>query len=526
MKRLVVATALILAFFPLGAQTAANLGSVRRVPDYEVFEKMDAYIDQVREDWNIQGMAVLIGDGEEMLYCRYHGWRDEEASERHPVDGNTLFQLASVSKSFTATLVAMLVDEGLISWDDKVADILPDFEMPDKWTSEHATVRDFTCHRSGLDRESGSKLARLGYDKEDLMHVMRFMKPAYEFRDGYRYNDLAYVIPALIVEKVTGKSWKDNIIERIYEPLGMDHAMFRGEEYAGAFADGTASWPHDFRDDNGRMAVRRHTPEEISAGVPAASEAAGGIITTPMEMMRWAQFHLNGGVTADGRRILSQEQMDILHAGVNVVSQSLDHITLYAQGWNVEQSRKCHIIWHTGTNTGQIALCAFIPELDRVVTINADTKIGAEPRFAILRRYIDLCLGLEDYDYNAEALKAWHEAHPVREAVRTAAAADAPETGDILGNYIKNDIFGEIRIGQREGRLLLTMVKPGRTFELRHSDGNFFEFMSSGTTFRVEFLFEGPKSKASGIRFVSGVPEEFGPWMRDLARDPHAQPAK
>lgn len=514
MKRiLILASALLLSALTLRAQpsaTAENLDRKVQRTDAAMWADLDTYISKVKTDWNINGLVVMVGDDSKVLFSKGYGWRDDEAAEKIPMDENTLFQIASVSKSFTTALIASLVDEGRLKWDDRVVDILPDFKMYDPWVTEHLLVKDLSCHRTGLAGNEGASIARLGYTKEEMMHMMRLMKPVYPFRGGYRYNNHTFCVSALIVEKLTGKSWEENIRERIYKPLGMT-GTFRGAEYAAAFADHSASQPYGWSPDGGRMSVNRLTEEDVCAGVWAASEAAGGIICTPSDMFKWAQFHLNEGKAGE-KQIISKKQMTYLHTGINIVSQSPIHTTVYGHGWLIEQTEKCRMIWHTGTNSGQISICVFIPELNRVITINANTQIPNEPRFAIVRRAVDLMLGLEDYDYNADYLSKWHRKYDSTGPSVVAIPTPKPSAEEIAGTYTNGE-WGDILVENGGDGLTITLLKPGFSFSLEHVDGNVFQFNSASTRFRIEFLFD-TREKACGLKYINTGATILGSWQR------------
>jgi CubicO group peptidase (beta-lactamase class C family) len=114
---------------------------------------LDAYYEQALADWNVPGMAVAIVKDGKIIFSKGYGTRNVNTGD--PVDGNTLFAIASNSKAFTSAGLAMLVDEGKLSWNDKVRDYLPWFKLYDPYVSDNFTIRDLLTHRSGLRTFSG-----------------------------------------------------------------------------------------------------------------------------------------------------------------------------------------------------------------------------------------------------------------------------------------------------------------------------------------------------------------------------------
>ena len=154
--------------------------------------------------------------------------------EPAPVNERTLFAIASNTKAFTCAALAMLVDEGKISWDDPVWKRLPGFQMYDPYVSKEMTIRDLLCHRSGMGLGQGDLLfwPQTTFTREDIVHRLRYMKPASSFRSRYAYDNLLYVAAGQIIPAVTGKSWDDFVQQRILDPLEMTGTR-TGPKFAG-----------------------------------------------------------------------------------------------------------------------------------------------------------------------------------------------------------------------------------------------------------------------------------------------------
>lgn len=499
------------------AQTNSNLYTHVERTHQEVLDNLDSYCRQIQKDWKIPGLYVQVGTGDETLFAKAYGYSDPEVEA--PVTDSTIFQIASVTKSFTTYLLASLVDEGKISWDQKVISILPDFKMYDPYVTENMLVKDITCHRAGLANEAGTRFQRLGYKRDQVYRAISCIKPVYPFRAGYEYNDVMFQIAARIIVAVTGKSYEVNLKERIFEPLGMKETILLGPDYTRAVQKGRAARPYKFGRSADTMSITRVPDDYLTYKAYSTGGPQGGICCTPGDLMKWAQFHLNGGVV-DGEPLISREQMDYLHTAMNIIWQNDTGVKLYAHGWFVEQSRKAKMIYHTGTNNGIMSLCAFIPDLNLTLTVNGTNSIKAEPRFAIMYRLVDLFLGLEDYDYNSALLEQWYcDAAKAYEAERkmqsdSTGYESVPSIASIVGRYCRNDVLGDVRVEKRNGKLYLRMLATDSKFELIHSRGNRFLIDASAEMY-VDFLFgNGEDSKATALNIDFMRNEHLDPWIR------------
>src|SRR6478672_2254643 len=182
---------------------------------------VDAYANKVMDTWGGPGMAIAIVKDDKVVMAKGYGVR--ELGKPDKVDENTLFAIASNSKAFTTASLAILVDEGKIGWNDKVTKYLPDFQVYDPWVTNELTIRDIVSHRSGLDTFSGDLLwYTTTIDTDDMLRRVRYLKPVSSFRTRYGYQNLMFVAAGRVIEKVSGRPWKDFIKERILTPLGMN----------------------------------------------------------------------------------------------------------------------------------------------------------------------------------------------------------------------------------------------------------------------------------------------------------------
>ena len=525
MKKTLLLTAILVLLAPVaGAQTTKNIPA--RTPvlsQEEIIANIERTIEQVRADWKIPGMGVSLYKDGKVILSKGYGVKNLETGA--PVDEHTLFQIGSVSKSFTAAVLAQLVDEGLLSWDDRVKQHLPDFEMYDPWVSENLQVKDLTSHRTGLRDDIGTYLGNLGYDRDDIYHMLKLMPPAYTFRGDYQYNNITFIPAAMIIEKLTGKSWEENVRERIFKPLGMDESTLNGEGFGPALADGRAALPYTFERKGREMNIWPMYGDEQALWWLTVIGPAGSLCSTPTDLIKWAVFHMNNGKVGD-KQVISEKQMNFLHRGVTITSQTPDKTNLYGHCWFIEQTRKGRLYFHTGTTWGMTTICAFVPEMDFAMTIQVNSEAPSEARHAILRRAIDLFLGYADYDYEADYIKDWYATADRRATAEEKAAAErvekpAPAWSRIQGHYPpQHAVLGDIDILIEDGRLCIKMHnKKAWLRELKHVNGNVFNFRADGAGFDVTFHFDNPDewgSLSKGLSITVGSGEDFANWDRKL----------
>ena len=263
-------------------------------------EEIDQIIELSLDAFEVPGMSVSVVFDGSVYYAKGHGIA--EINEPTRVDDKTLFQIASVSKAFTAAALAILVDEGKLGWDDPVIDYLPDFRMYDAWVTREFTIRDLLTHRSGLPLGAGDLLMfpEAETSREEIIRAMRYLKPSTSFRSEYAYDNLMYIIAGEVVASAAGSSFEDFLEERLLFPLGMNDCsatLSRASENA------VRATPHIEVDD------KLQTTLSLESDVGAA---AGGINCSARSMALWAAFILDKGKNAEGEQLISSAQVEQL----------------------------------------------------------------------------------------------------------------------------------------------------------------------------------------------------------------------
>lgn len=497
-----------------------------------IIKNIEGYAKKVQQEWKIPGMAMSIMKDGKLIYAKGFGLKDKSGTE--PVDENTVFQIGSISKSFTAAIMATLVDEGKIKWDDTVKNILPDFRLYDKWVEANLQVKDIMTHHTGIQGQQGTYIPNLGYSRDDVYKMLALLKPSYSFRGNYEYNNITFIIAAKIIEKLTGKSWEENIQERIFDKVGMTNTSVNEEGFKNSKNVAT---PHEFsykkgnsKGINNEIAMAADTTWTDSLEVkPMYGDEqalkwltvvgpAGAVNSTAADMAKYAQFHLDNGMV-NGKEIITKKGMNYLHKGVTISSQDSARTTLYAHCWFVEQNSRYRLYFHTGTTWGFTALCAFVPEqnLAMVVLVNSEAPEG--PRYSIMRRLIDLYKGYPDKDYSAAYLQDYLKSArenmlKSEKKAKEVVKKEAPKYDPLVGTYDKDALFGKAIITKEGEDLYITVGPKGWKHKMSHKNGEDFTFRSDGHAFSVKFIFdkEGKTVESLDINFGEG--ENFGAWKK------------
>ncbi|HEY8289515.1 MAG TPA: serine hydrolase domain-containing protein, partial [Acetobacteraceae bacterium] len=173
----------------------------------DALRKLDGLIEDTMKRTGVPGMAVAVVSNDAVVYMQGFGVR--EAGKPEPVDADTVFQLASVSKPIASTVMASLADDKVIRWDDPIVRHDPGFALHDAWVTSEVTLRDMFCHRSGLADHAGDTLEDIGFDRAEVLHRLRYMRPGSSFRSHYAYTNFGLTAAAVAAAKSTGKSWED-----------------------------------------------------------------------------------------------------------------------------------------------------------------------------------------------------------------------------------------------------------------------------------------------------------------------------
>jgi CubicO group peptidase (beta-lactamase class C family) len=460
-----------LSFIALAAE-AAEASAVTEEKLNAAIPEMEKLSEQAIENTGIPGMAIAVVYKDHVFYLKGFGVR--EVGKPEPVDPDTTFQLASVSKPIASTVVAALVGEKVVSWDDPIIKHDPGFQMYDSWVTHEITLRDMFAHRSGLPDHAGHRLEDLGFDRTAILFRLRYQKPDTSFRSHYAYTNFGFTEAATAAAKAAGKSWEDLSAEKLYQPLGMKNTSSRYADFAGAE---NRARGHVLVD--GKW-VAKYTRD------PDAQSPAGGVSSTVRDMAQWTRLQLSNGKLND-KQIVDAEALAETHRP-QILRQtpkdsSVDRVAFYGLGWNVDYDDEGRVrLNHSdGFNLGAATVVSLCPseELGIVVLTNA-YPIGVPE--AIGKSFFDLALnGKVERDWFplfrqlfVAALKPDYGTATDYSAPPKAPSPALPAEA-YTGSYA-NDLFGQIEVAEKDGGLLLLLGPSKDAFPLEHFDRDVFTY--------------------------------------------------
>ena len=342
------------------------------------YPQIDDYIKQQMLVGNIPGLAVVVVQGDEVVYCK--GFGIASTNTNQPVTPQTIFDLASVSKSFTALGVLLLRDDGLIELDDPIQQYMPDFKPNDSLAS-HITVRQLLNHTSGLPGAFSAPLIFQQGDDEmaELVTALGRVRLNREPGSSFEYADINYCLLGALIERVSGKTFEDYIYKNIFVPLGMPNTTLYPDEAA------VLDRAEGHQPMYGQV-VTRHIPIYRSA-LPA-----GWVMSCAEDMGQWLMVHLNGGRTAGGQ-VIPAADIEEAHSSTIMFEEKGEDMG-YGMGWLISSIDGVLVIWHGGDTPNFTADMILLPDYETGVVVLVNSQASATGH-SIAPGVANLILGLQ-----------------------------------------------------------------------------------------------------------------------------------
>jgi CubicO group peptidase (beta-lactamase class C family) len=303
-------------------------------------------LEAARIEHHVPGLGIAVVHNDEIILCTGLG---EANIEKHTkATGDTIFAIGSSSKAFTATAIAMLVDEGVMDWDDRVQEHLPDFHLYDKEANEKVTIRDLLCHRTGLSR-MGLLWAGGALSRDEILAAVVNAEPSHTFGEDFNYSNINFIAAGHAAGKAAGTDWETLVQQRIFTPLAMNNASL-SVTAAQKNPELATGYMWDDIDEVFEIDPMRN----IDAGGPA-----GSINASPRDMANWIRFQLARG-EFEGARLLSTEQIEETWTPHVPIMADVS----YALGWMVGKFQGSRLVEHGGNIDGYSAHVAFLPDDD------------------------------------------------------------------------------------------------------------------------------------------------------------------
>ena len=471
---------------PLLFPLALLAGLMLPATTYAQKAAIDDVVRGTMKQWSIPGLALVVVRQDKVVYREGFGVRTLGKTDR--VTPDTVFPIASCTKSFTTLAMGMLVDEGKLDWDDPVRKHVPYFHLRDPLADAAVTLRDLVAHRTGVNAHD---LLWYGVDwpLEKRIRQACNLNPAMRFRSSFRYQVVYFGAAGVAVGTASKGTWERFVQDRILGPLEMkaSRCTFPTEK------DVELASPHRM-DGDGKVAVIPRFP----LGEP---DPAGSIHSTVRDLASYLRFQLGDG-TWKGKRLISAESLAEPHTPQVVLRREGAAIALnpetlflhYGMGWIVQDYRGKLLIMHGGSIDGFRAHLTLVPEAKLGIALlnNLD---GGLANVAISNSIVDLFLGAPPRDWSSY-FHAIYEDGEREDRVRARELRqkrdkNKPPTAPLkayAGAY-HDAAYGDCKIELADGRLVWVWERVRAPLEHFEGDvflANYGPLVDTAFVFRVE----------------------------------------
>ncbi|NQZ88644.1 MAG: serine hydrolase [Colwellia sp.] len=384
-------------------------------------KNIEKSISKAMDAFQVPGMAVAIVKNNKVVMSK--GFGLTQYGTKNKVNGDTLFGIASNTKAMTAALLANLVDKGELTWQTKVIDIIPEFQMPNAYVTREFTILDLLSHNSGLGLGAGDLMIWPGttLTNQDIIKGLKHLPEVSSFRSEFAYDNLMYVIAGEIIAKVTGKSWQDNIKDTIFQPLGMNKTKAK----------------FSLISKNNKNVARAHVPLDGKLNVVGGNfleqfSSAGSVASSVNDMSLWLKAQLNEGAYGDNKKLFSERQSHymwqmrtILPVSAAATDNNKTHFSGYGLGWFLNDYHGVKLVHHSGGILGMVSKVVLVPEENLAMVILTNQQSGYAFN-AIYHQILNEYLELPEKDW----VDFYHDMSKKRKAAEKNRLAEAASNVD------------------------------------------------------------------------------------------------
>jgi CubicO group peptidase (beta-lactamase class C family) len=432
-------------------------GAALRAQHLDVTAKLqgfDSYMEQLLRDWNAPGIGVGIVVKDQLVFAKGYGYRDYE--QKLPFTPDTLFQIASNTKLFTAVAAGMLVEEGQLTWDKPVREAVPSIQFYNDQLNSSVTLRDMLSHRTGVTRHDLIWF-KSPFTRKELFEKLRYLEPQEPMRTTFLYNNLMFAAVGEIIELKSGKRWEDFVRQRVLTPLDMNATTYTVAEMLKHPDHGVP-----YRERRDSFELYKIPYYEDTEGVAPA----GAIISNINELSHWLIALMNDGKYR-GRQVLPS---NVLKATMqpaislpNTLGEGLGYWELlnpdYGMGREIASYRGRLMTYHGGDLPGFHSQVSFMPN-DRIGVLVAVIGDHAAPLYNVVSYNVyERLLGMDQTPWSQRLLQVRLANKKAGTQARSKAGQDrVPNTrpshplASYAGEY-ENPAYGILKIGLKGDQL-------------------------------------------------------------------------
>jgi CubicO group peptidase (beta-lactamase class C family) len=433
-------------------------------------QKYDNITQTVFDEFQPTGLSMAIVQDGAIIYQKALGYKN--AANIDLLGNYDIFNIASCTKAFTAAGIGKLVDEGLLNWDDKVIDYIPDFKLSDEYITKNLTLKDILSHRTGLGTFYGDLLwYNTTYTNDEIIKRMQYLPLTNEFRTQFGYQNNMYMIAGEIIKSVTGQSWEEFIQKSFLEPLEMSDTRTSSSEF-----DGTEE-----------LAFPHSQDSVIGVYYFQAVKPAASIWSNPRDLANWTMMLLNDG-NWKNEQILSKETVRTLMTAQLAfpVSEERESMGMnfrnYALGWSTFDYNGRKIVSHNGGMPGFISKVALIPEENMsIIILNNGFDVNCNE--ALFYSIVDIATEKYTKDwteyYTSRRLESDNSSTEFiekRNATKNTDLKPSLNLSDYSGMF-QDKMYGNAEIKFENDELICTLLPAKKIFtsKLEHWNGDSFK---------------------------------------------------
>jgi len=493
-----------------GASPPADAVAIPPGSREKAVRELPRIVDRVMQRSRVPGMAVAVIIDGKTVFAQGYGKR--EVGKPGAVDAQTVFQIASISKSISSTVTAIQVSRGTVAWDDPVSRHLPGFALADAYVTAHGTIGDFFAHRSGLPGTAGDDLEDLGFTRDEVIARLRWL-PLDPFRISYHYANFSTTIAAEAVAAAAKQPWEELADDSLFKPLGMASTSYRYRDYA---ARGNRASLHVYQQGSFQALGQR----DADAQAPA-----GGVSSNVVDLAEWLKLLLADGQYRGKPLIAPQALLPALSPqSFSAPPHAVDaRPGFYGYGFNVNTEVGGRpAMGHSGAFLlGAGTAFRIVPSAGiGIVVLTNGAPVGAAE--SVIAEFTDMALyGQSSRDWFAAYHGAMLGFFAPQADLSSQSRPERPKASQPPGQYVgryENAYFGPAEIREANGIMTLTLGPRAMTFRLRHWDGDTFAFTPAGEAELVDSLaslrFQMDKNRAGGFVIELYDDNGLGTWVR------------